>query len=297
MSSNKHSNYLNDLNINNIKTRLLQNIGLKQEDYEFYNIFVNDKDAIHVVIIDEINTLNVNIIKKDIIFLHGLTGTSMQYFRNFKKLSKYFRLIAMDLPGMGLSNRLGKVKQKEFDCLKAEEYFISRIKQALYKLNINKFTFIGHSFGGYIACLYAMSYPSNVESLILLSPVGISSHFIEYVSSKTEDIFQKVMYNLNKPPTYGYQVIGKFAKSFFESILSNKLKGFDEGDDSKTFEELMKNVFKLKPTSENLIYKFFNSSIQAYKPICYYFECFKDMKVDFIYGDSDWNPVQHAEEV
>ncbi len=34
--------------------------------------------------------------------IHGLTGTSMYYYKIFKELSKKFRLICFDLPGMGI---------------------------------------------------------------------------------------------------------------------------------------------------------------------------------------------------
>ena len=33
---------------------------------------------------------------------------------------------------------------------------------------------IGHSFGGYIACKYALRHPEKVQKLILLSPAGIT---------------------------------------------------------------------------------------------------------------------------
>lgn len=41
------------------------------------------------------------------------------------------------------------------------------------KRNIDKFTLLGHSLGGYLAVSYALKYPGHIKKLILASPVGI----------------------------------------------------------------------------------------------------------------------------
>eukprot|EP01130_Rhizamoeba_saxonica_P017468 TRINITY_DN847_c0_g1_i1.p1 TRINITY_DN847_c0_g1~~TRINITY_DN847_c0_g1_i1.p1 ORF type:complete len:216 (+),score=43.67 TRINITY_DN847_c0_g1_i1:417-1064(+) len=41
------------------------------------------------------------------------------------------------------------------------------------QMNLDKFTLIGHSLGGYLSGCYAIKYPERVEKLVLLSPVGI----------------------------------------------------------------------------------------------------------------------------
>lgn len=278
--------------LDKLKFRLMELTGINPDYIDFYNIYVNEEDSVHVLIIDDYSVEE----KPDFVFIHGLTGTSLQFFKLFKPLSLKMRIIAIDLPGMGLSNR-ADVNANNYDYEKAEDYFLSRLDIAFDKLGVKDFHFLSHSFGGYISCLYTMNNPSRVKSLILLSPVGISSHFIEYASTNVEDMFQRIMYNLKKPPTFGYQMIGMFAKSFFEKILSNKLKKLDTQEENDVFASLMQGVFKLKATSENLIYKFFNGNIQAYKPVCFYYESFEKIKIDFIYGDSDWNPIEHAEEL
>jgi pimeloyl-ACP methyl ester carboxylesterase len=39
---------------------------------------------------------------------------------------------------------------------------------------INKFHLVGHSFGGYLATLYASKYPNRVSHLHLISPAGVN---------------------------------------------------------------------------------------------------------------------------
>jgi len=55
---------------------------------------------------------------------------------------------------------------------------------------------VGHSFGGYMAFIYAKRYPSKVERLFLVSPMGGTKRTAEEVaawveSRKKEDGFLK----------------------------------------------------------------------------------------------------------
>jgi proline iminopeptidase len=47
---------------------------------------------------------------------------------------------------------------------------IERIRQIL---DLEKVTLIGHSFGGFIATLYAAEFPNRVEKLVLVAPAGV----------------------------------------------------------------------------------------------------------------------------
>lgn len=51
-------------------------------------------------------------------------------------------------------------------------------------LNIEKWTILGHSFGGIMATYYATKYPERIEKLILSSSGGINMDFTSYVAKK-----------------------------------------------------------------------------------------------------------------
>ena len=68
--------------------------------------------------------------------------------------------------------------------------------------NMKDFVLAGHSFGGYVAGLYASKYHKFVKKLLLLSPVGIHEKEPDF------DIYDKLKYRFTiekrrLPPRWG----------------------------------------------------------------------------------------------
>lgn len=110
--------------------KLVQNMieisGVNQEYINFIHIPIQENEYVHVIIIDDYTIPD----KKDLVLLHGLTGTAFCFFTMFKELSRHYRVYALDLPGQGLSSRI------PYDFLnrdKAEDYFVERIKVNILK--------------------------------------------------------------------------------------------------------------------------------------------------------------------
>lgn len=58
-----------------------------------------------------------------------------------------------------------------------ENYYVEALEGWRKSSNIEKIDYlIGHSFGGYWSGSYAVRYPDNLRSLVLLSPVGVERH-------------------------------------------------------------------------------------------------------------------------
>ena len=117
-------------------------------------------------------------IDNNLVMLHGYGAGLGFFYKNFEELSrvKGWKVYALDLLGMGRSSRPpfklhSKDRQK---CIaEAENWFIDALEEWRVKRNIDRFTLLGHSLGGYMSVAYALKYPGHLNKLILASPVGI----------------------------------------------------------------------------------------------------------------------------
>ena len=113
-----------------------------------------------------------------LVMLHGYGAGLGFFYKNFEPLSrsKGWQLFALDMLGMGNSARpsfkISATDPKE-KIREAEAWFVDSLEEWRRVRNIDKFTLMGHSLGGYLAVSYAIKYPGHLNKLILASPVGI----------------------------------------------------------------------------------------------------------------------------
>ncbi|KAK4240878.1 Alpha/Beta hydrolase protein [Achaetomium macrosporum] len=113
-----------------------------------------------------------------LVMLHGYGAGLGFFYKNFEPLSRVpgWRLFALDMLGMGNSTRPNfKIcaKDPKQKIAEAEGFFIDALEEWRKIRNIEKFTLLGHSLGGYLAVSYALKYPGRLNKLILASPAGI----------------------------------------------------------------------------------------------------------------------------
>ena len=99
-----------------------------------------------------------------LLLLHGLGGSIESWSNNINFLSTKFRIIALDLPGFGLSD-----KPKISYSLKFYVYFLEKF---IKRINLNHLFIIGSSLGGHIAVEFTLKNRKMVDKLILISPAG-----------------------------------------------------------------------------------------------------------------------------
>lgn len=102
--------------------------------------------------------------KNAILLMHGLGGSVDSWENNIGPLSKWLRVIALDLPGFGLSD-----KPKMNYSIKFYYNFVARFIESL---KIAPITVCGSSLGGHIAAELALHRPDLVSRLVLVCPPG-----------------------------------------------------------------------------------------------------------------------------
>lgn len=103
-----------------------------------------------------------------LLLLHGFGATSDNWLLLAKELTPHFRVIALDLPGYGASDRYPSAVYS----LGAQ---LKRIDRFVRALGLTRFHLGGNSMGGYLAAHYAREHPAEVQSLWLLAPAGVVS--------------------------------------------------------------------------------------------------------------------------
>ncbi|KAB8337277.1 hypothetical protein FH972_021578 [Carpinus fangiana] len=117
-------------------------------------------------------------VENTLVMLHGYGAGLGFFYKNFEPLSrdKGWKLYALDLLGMGRSSRPPfkiHAKDRQGKITEAENWFVDSLEEWRKERNIDRFTLLGHSMGGYMAVAYALKYPGRLNKLILASPVGI----------------------------------------------------------------------------------------------------------------------------
>ncbi|OQX95623.1 hypothetical protein B6I21_04500 [candidate division KSB1 bacterium 4572_119] len=182
--------------------------------------------------IKKVKVRNINVAMIDegkgdqvLLLVHGLGSNAKGWIKNIPELSKKFRVIAVDLPGYGKSDK----GYFQFSM----KFYAQILTELLTQLNINKATFIGHSMGGQIAITTALEYPARVDKLVLISPAGferftegegdwmknaVTADFVKDTPIRNIDI--NVKSNFFKMP-------GDAEFMITERIQMRKAKGFD----------------------------------------------------------------------
>ncbi|MBP6672957.1 MAG: alpha/beta hydrolase [Bacteroidetes bacterium] len=117
-----------------------------------------------------INGINVSYIdegkgEKTIVLVHGLASNGGFWRSNIGELSKQCRVIAVDLPGYGKSDKGVYPYTMSF--------YADIVSGLLTQLNIAKVVYVGHSMGGQIGIHFSFRHKEQLEQLILAAPAGL----------------------------------------------------------------------------------------------------------------------------
>ncbi len=104
-----------------------------------------------------------------IVIVHGGPGLDHTYFLpQWNTLAKEHRLIFYDQRASGRSASLVDTNSMTMD------NFVEDLEGIRKEFRIQKLNLLGHSWGGLVAMFYALKYPENLNSLVLVNPTPAS---------------------------------------------------------------------------------------------------------------------------
>jgi len=103
---------------------------------------------------------------KTVVFIHGL-GSYLKFWRAQLDVFQQqgYRVIAVDLPGYGKSDKPGTFPY-------TMEAMADAVLELVDTLGLDKPVLAGHSMGGQTSLSYAIRYPDSLSALVLASPAG-----------------------------------------------------------------------------------------------------------------------------
>ena len=100
-----------------------------------------------------------------VVLIHGMAGSLTTWDPVFAELARACDVVAVDLPGHGMSSRLRG--DYSLGSLAAS------VRDVLDSLGVERATIVGHSLGGGIAMQFMYQFPERCERLILVSSGGL----------------------------------------------------------------------------------------------------------------------------
>lgn len=99
-----------------------------------------------------------------VLLVHGFAGSTFSWRHVIAGLSRDHRVLAVDLPGWGYSDRSPTIEY-------SHSAHARRLERLLDAFNVERATVVGHSMGGAIAQRLAVEAPERVDRLILVGSV------------------------------------------------------------------------------------------------------------------------------
>jgi pimeloyl-ACP methyl ester carboxylesterase len=125
---------------------------------------------------------------ENVLFIHGAGGSTKSWFYQMEYLKTSVEVMLIDLPGHG--------RARDSDgCTSIDEYRDS-VSRALKSSGVDGCYMVGHSMGGAIAMLCAISFPDIVKGIILVGTgarLRVFPEILEGIMKDKEKTFRSIM--------------------------------------------------------------------------------------------------------
>ncbi|CAG2105490.1 unnamed protein product [Medioppia subpectinata] len=137
-----------------------------------------------------------------VLALHGWQDNAGTFDKLIPLLPDSVYVLAVDLPGHGLSSHLPP------GCPYHDLVFLMEVKRVIDHMNWDKFTILGHSMGAAIGMFYACLYPQSVVKVIAIDMIKPLSFPAEELAKRTCDginTFLALEQKIANPPVYDHK--------------------------------------------------------------------------------------------
>lgn len=152
--------------------------------------------------------------EQTLVFVHGFASHIPVWENNLSVLKKYYRCLALDLPGHGFSAK----KNYSYSI----DFYVQTVKQWLDNLGVQKAVLVGHSMGGQISIKLALKYPKLFSKLILVAPAG----FETFTTSEKQWLSQFTSGNLIITSQYLKWILN--LKNYFYKLSDKELEKLND---------------------------------------------------------------------
>ncbi len=145
-----------------------------------------------------------------VLLLHGELSSMHTWEGWISTLSQTHRVIAVDLPGSGLTGAPHCVDDPADTCPENlnEDYIRHTLYYFIEDLGLRNFSLVGSSYGGYLAARYALDNPHRVDKLTLVAPMGYQQEvpdMLDYMTAPGFDFLNSYI----QPATVISTVVGE----------------------------------------------------------------------------------------
>lgn len=244
-----------------------------------------------------------------LVLLHGYMNGGAYFYRNVHALSRYFGTVhAVDLLGWGLSSRPRWPRAMKMSPQAAEDFFVESLEawRAAQKPALDRMVLTGHSMGGYLAIAYCERYPSRVERLILLSPVGVPPDTAERRAqqerARQSASWQfralihtwRTLFAWNFTPGHILRLLPTArAQRLVQGYLKARIPSIQQDDERHAVAEYLHLNSALPGSGEYWVTACLHSNLMAKQPMLQRIAKLRDISsITFLYGAHDWmDPV------
>jgi pimeloyl-ACP methyl ester carboxylesterase len=163
------------------------------------------------------------------LLVHGLGDEADTWRHILPALARYGRVIALDLPGFGGSDKPERAY--------TTPYFVQAVSELMDVLVISSATLVGHSMGGLIAQSMALEIPAKVERLVLISGCLVAKAIHLSLSS--------LLFLLPRLGEWQYNRLRKDPQAAYRSLAPyyHSLDGLPQADRDFLFQRVNQRVW------------------------------------------------------